>query len=100
MTYLEFIISPRWGGVNLSNRRFDKRPERALSDYLLHKYLLEKEPNKYTFLSKGYIRSIVYIQQNAKIADVSVADMVKGLKMREKIMILLTRLMLRVINKL
>lgn len=80
---------PVVGGGSLSNRKFDRSVKRALSDYNLHKYILEKCPNKYPYLSRDYLRSIVYINTSAKLAGKKKSEMVSGMKIREKLTVLL-----------
>lgn len=93
-----FIIFQN-GGVNISNRKYDKSKYRALSDYYLHKFILKNYPKKYSYLSKKYLRSIIYAQQNAKLSGIKWNELLSGLKLREKLTIILVSIPLAILKK-
>ncbi len=76
----------------LSNRKYDKSYKRASSDYLLHKYILQNYPHRYKFLSKEYLRSVVYSYQSSKIINKKLPELLSGLRAREKFAVILCAL--------
>ena len=67
MTSFGYTMLLRWGG-NLSNRKYDKSRERALSDYCLHKYILEKCPKKIPISFKGIFEEHCVHKYKCKIS--------------------------------
>lgn len=66
----------------------------------MYKYILKECPNKYEYLSKGYLKAHYYLYQNSKIIKVRFSEVLDGMKFREKITLSVLALPITVYGKI